>query len=296
MQKILLVLCLFVLVSACDAPPVENVYRKDGYFPGGLNVPVALIVVEWGGKPRVMGSGWLIDGGHGALFTAKHVTGALMNNTIELGANECKVFLAGRVYTCFVDQVPPLRDAVVLKIFSSIDQVKLLKPYKFPTTKLKVGDNVFVQGFHPHSSEITKSNMADGYRDLIVPIFKTFYERRFGDKCYEREIVFDNIEARVAELDTHVIIDDLKNDPLGKLKYFNNTYVRIVTLRNHKFSFGGLSGGVVARLNKDGEPEAVGIITSEKPVEFKYDKDGHLISPCGTPPMVADTLSITPIE
>ncbi len=294
---LIFVLCSSMLTS-CNPPPVENLYRKEGRFPGGLNVPVALLVAEWGGKPRVMGSTWLIDGGRGALFTAKHVTDALMNSTIELGANECKVFLSGRVYTCFVDRVPPLRDAVVLKILGPFNSAELPTPYKISTEppKLKVGDTVFVQGFHSHLKEIRDINEKEGFRDMVVPILQTFYERRFGNECIDREIVFDSIEARVIKLNIRIKIDDQENDPMGELKYSANTYFSIVTSRNHKFSFGGLSGGVVVKLDKNGEPEAVGIITAEKPVEFKYDKDGRLISPCGLPPLAADTLLITPIE
>ena len=108
LKMVLAFLVTGFLSTACSPPPVENIYRKNGTFSGGLNVPVALIVAEWGGKPRSMGSAWLIDGGHGALFTAKHVTDTLFNNTIELGANECRVFLGGKVYTCIVAQVSPL--------------------------------------------------------------------------------------------------------------------------------------------------------------------------------------------
>lgn len=295
MRKTLAVSLLF-FIFGCGPPSVENVYRKEGRFLGGLNVPVALIVAEWGGKPRAMGSTWLIYGGHGALFTAKHVTDTLMSNTIELGSNECKVFLGVKVYTCFVDRVPPLRDAVVLKMFDHINLAELPTPYKIATTKLNVGDKVFIQGFHPHPKEIRDANEEEGFRDTVVPIFKTFYERRFGNECVDSEIVFDSIEARVVALNIRVPINDMENDPLSELKYLNNTYFSVVTSRNHKFSFGGLSGGVAVRLGKDGEPEAVGIVTAEKPVQLKYDKYGHLLSSCGSPLMVADTMLITPIE
>ena len=107
--KNLALVLFFGVLIACGPPPAENVYRKEGRFPGGLNVPVALLVAEWGGKPRVMGSAWLIDGGYGALFSAKHVTDAFLNSQIELGGSECKIFLNGRVYSSIVVQVPPPR-------------------------------------------------------------------------------------------------------------------------------------------------------------------------------------------
>lgn len=304
MRKTLSVLLLFS-VCACNPPPTENVYREEGRFLGGLNVPVALLVAEWGGKPRVMGSTWLIDGGHGALFTAKHVTDAFINNTIELGANECKVFLGIKVYTCFVDRVPSVRDAVVLKMFSSFNPVELPKPYKISTEppKLKVGDPVFIQGFHPHPAEITKSNMEDGLKDLIVPVLKNFYELREADPTRQREIVFDNLEGRRVKPDP----DSIRKNPFLKdeekkalLEYENDSYIKVHMVRDHKFSFGGLSGGVA--LNEKGE--VVGIITAQDPLRFEYDKQGFLIDPHSggridvfrKKKQFFDTIYVTPIE
>ncbi len=295
MRKTLYVF-LLLAISACNSPPVENVYRKEGRFPGGVNVPVAFLVKEWAGKPIVMASGWLIEDGNGTLFSAKHFTDVFMNNTIELGANECKVFLNGKVYACVIAQIPPLRDAVVLKIISPFNQTELPKPYKISKTELRVGDKVFIQGFHPHPKEIRDINEKEGFNDVVVPIFQTFYERRFGNECIDGEIVFDSIEARVTALNVKIKIDNQASDSMGELKYSANTYFSVVTLRNHRFSFGGLSGGVVVRLDKDGEPEAVGIVTAENPVQLGHDKGGHSISPCGSPPLVANILMITPIE
>lgn len=289
---------LLFVVGCGPSDEETNIYRRDRFFPGGLNVPVALVVGEWAGKPRIMGSAWLIDGGNGALFTAKHVTDAFMNDTIELGGSECKLFLNGRVYDCFVDRVPPLRDAAVLRISSPVNLAELPKPYKISAEKivLNVGDKVSIQGLHPHLKEIRDANETEGFKDLVVPIFRTFYEQRFGNDCIDREVAFDNLEARIVKLNVRIRIDDQENDPMSELKYQENTYFQIITLRNHKFSFAGLSGGVAIRLNKNGEPEAIGTITAERPVEFDYDKQGDLISPCGSLPLVADTIAITPIE
>ncbi|OGN08631.1 MAG: hypothetical protein A3J46_02935 [Candidatus Yanofskybacteria bacterium RIFCSPHIGHO2_02_FULL_41_11] len=286
------------LIVGCDPSDEEtNIYRKGRYFPGGINVPVASLISEWAGKVRVMGSAWLIDGGNGALFSAKHVTDAFMGNIVELGGSECKVFLSGKIYDCTIARVPPLRDAVVLNISSPFKLSELPKPYKIAETKVKLGDQVFIQGLHLHSLEIRELNKKEGFGDFVVPIFKTFYGRRFGNKCNEREEVFHNIEAKVTALDVRIKIDDQENDPMGGLKYKTNRYFMVKTLRNHKFSFAGLSGGVAVRLSKNGEPEAVGIITGEKPVELEYDKNRNLKnSPCGQPIMTADTIAVTPIE
>lgn len=293
MRKVLLTF-LLLAVSACNSPPVENVYRKESRFPGGLNVPVAFLVNEWGGKPRVLASGWLIDGGNGTLFSARHFTDTFMNDIIELGANECKVFLRGRIYTCITVLVPPLRDAVVLKLFGSFNLEELPKPYKISTTKLAVGDRVFVQGFHPHPFGVTRSNLADGLKDLIVPILKTFYELRGADLSRQKEVVFDSLEAVVVDINAHIKVDHKESDLLEEIKFQANKYIKVVTVRNHKFSFGGLSGGVAIRINDQGVLEAVGIITAERPERLEYDKKGQLEGG-SVHEIVSDTLLITPI-
>lgn len=285
-----------VFAAACGPPPVENIYRKGGYFPDGLNVPVAPLVIEWAGKVRVMGSAWLIEGGEGVLFSAKHVTDALMGGQIELGGRECKIFLNSSAYDCIVVRVSPHKDAVVLKLASPFKSSELPKPYKIGTEGVRVGDWVSIQGFHLHPKEIRDANEREGFKDTVIPIFRTFYGLRFGNECVDTEVVFDSIRARVTGSDIHIQVDDQENNPMGKLKYAVNTYFGVTTLRNHKFSFGGLSGGVVFRSSEGGEPEVVGIITAEKPVKLEYDKEGNLISPCGMPPMVADTIMVTPIE
>ncbi len=292
-----------LIIFGCGPPPVENIYRKEGRFPSSINAPVAFLVSEWGGKARVLASGWLIDGGNGTLFSAKHFTDVFINDTIELGANECKVFLSGKVYTCIVVQVPPLRDTVVLKILGSFNPAELPKPYKTPTTKLNVGDKVFIQGFHPHSSEITKSNMADGFKDLIVPILESFYELREADPSRQRKVVFDNLEGKRVKPDP----DSVRKNPLldndekkALLEYENDSYIKVHMTRDHKFSFGGLSGGVAR--NEKGE--AVGIITAQDIFKFEYDKNGFFIDPhSGDQVRVIrkkkqffDTIYVTPIE
>ena len=59
-----------IFMFACGPPPAENIYRKERRFPSNVNVPVALVAAEWGGKPRVMGSAWLIEGSRG-IFDVK---------------------------------------------------------------------------------------------------------------------------------------------------------------------------------------------------------------------------------
>lgn len=300
MKKIVPLLFLFA-IFACDSPPNENIYRRDGNYPSGVNVPVAFLVSEWAGKPRILASGWLVDGSDGMLFSAKHFTDAFMKNTVEFGANECKVFLGGKVYSCVVVQLPPLRDAVIIKMLGSFNRAELPKPYKISKTKTKPGDKVFIQGFHPHPAEVTKSNLVDGLKDIEVPIMDKFYEIRDAELKNQQEVVFDNLKGKVVKPDPNAILnnplftDDRKGD---LLVYENDSYIKVLTIRDHKFSFGGLSGGVV--LNENGE--AIGVVTAQDIYRFEYDKDGFLINPSKHSTSLTikkqnfDIMYITPIE
>lgn len=295
MRRTLLFVLLFA-VFACNPPPIENIYRKEGRFPSNLNVPVAFLAAEWGGKLRGSGSAWLIDGGNGLFFSAKHVTDVLMNNIVELGAGGCKIFLSnGKVFTCTTVKVPPLRDAVVLRLLEPFNFEEMPKPYKISETKLKVGDKVFVQGFHSHPIYITESNKADGIEDVVVPILKNFYEIREADPFRQREVVFDSLEAIVVDTDVHINTDGDEPGSIDAIRYKVNDYVEIVTTKNHKFSFGGLSGGVVVRINEQGVSEAVGIVTAERAERWEYDKKGRLKGE-RIPIIVSDTIMITPIH
>lgn len=286
---------LSLLLIGCKPSPVENVYRKENRFQGGLNLPVAFLVSEWAGKPRILASGWLIEGSSGVLFSARHFSDAFVDDVVELGGSECKAFMGVRVYDCLVAQVPPLRDAVDLKLKGSFDPGQLPKPYKIATEKAKVGEKLFIQGFHPHPLEITDSNRKDGLNDKLIPILKDFYEFRMADPLVQKEIVFDNLEAKVIGINERIRINSEQHDPLGNLKFEVNEYIKVVTVRNHKFSFGGLSGGVAIRLNSGGEAEAVGIVTGEKPVRFGYDKKGQVIDKTEHI-AIYDTILITPIH
>lgn len=285
-----------VLLSGCGPSDEEkNEYRRENKYPGRIDVPVAFLASEWGGMPRILASGWLVDKEQGMFLNAKHYTDVFMGDSIELGSGECKIFFNAKVYECYVVKVPPLRDASVLKISSPYNPADFPEPYKIAETPVKVGDTVYVQGFHPHSQKISESNTEEGFPDLIFPIRKLYYEVRMADPKKQMEIVFDSLEAKVTKINNHIRIDEgqLADD---LLKFELNTYFEVKTVRNHKFSFGGLSGGVVVRVRKDGQKEAVGIITAEKPVRIEYDSKKRMIAPDFGNIPVADTLNITPIE
>ena len=130
---------------------------------------------------------------------------------------------------------------------------------------------------------------------MIVPIFKTFYGLREADPERQKEVVFDSLEAVVTGINEHIKIGaEHEQDVESGLKFGVNEYVKVVTKINHKFSFGGLSGGVVVRLNTQGIPEAVGILTAEDSVRLEYDKKGKLMNK-KVKIYVSDTMFITPI-
>lgn len=298
-------LSLFVLLlffANCSPPPDLgiNEFRKQGKFPTTVDLPVAFIATEWAGKSRIRASGWLVDGANGVLMSAKHLSDTFMGDIIELGANECKVFLSGRVYTCVIVRVPPLRDAVLLKLLDFISLSELPKPYKISERELIIGSKVKIQGFHFHSAEIIESNKKDGFNDLIIPILKNFYDLRAVNPLDQKEVVFENLKGVVLKPDPDSIVNDPFLDQEQKkaiLEFENNSYIKVRADRDHKFSFGGLSGGVA--LNS--RDEVAGVITAQNIFRFEYGKRGMFFGPHGEVIVVPrkqlfDTIYITPIK
>lgn len=302
MKKILMTGLLFA-VFGCGPPPSvkPNIYREEGIYPQNFSTPDALLADEWARKWKSLGSASLVNRDDGIFLSAKHVTDVFMGDAVELGSNECKIFFISKVYNCEVMRVPPLRDAVLVRIKGIFNSSDFPEPYPIATTPVKVGDKVFVEGFHPHPLIVTKSNAEDGFGDVTVPILKNYYEFRTADPMLDMEIVYDSLEATVVKLNVHIRVKDhsgqIDHSVMAQMRFQTNYYFQIKTARNHKFSFAGLSGGEVVRLNKDGRPEVVGIVTAEPPVRMEYDKKGQGLHPDKpSRVVVADTIMITPID
>jgi len=253
MKKIILIVILFL--SACDPPS----YKEERYpfFPQGFSEPVAFVAVEWNNRKLIgTGSAFLIDREKGLMLTAKHVSDVYK----EYGSDVADSFINTHVYDHFILRVPPLRDASLVKLID-FDPKDLPDPYPISQKRVAVGDTLYVRGYHRHRNEFIKMNEEAGFPDNQVPIIEKYY-KNFGRSLdlQEGEIVYHNIKVRVEALEAKIDLNQ-EGELFYKEKNDTNTYIQVKTERDHLFSFGGLSGGVV--VNTDNE--IVGAITAEQP-------------------------------
>lgn len=274
-------LALLILVS-CGPPKLDT--SKPDYYEQDFSEPVAWLAAEWNStKLEIVASGGLIDKENGIIITAKHFTDELEG----LGSDTCKVFMNGKVYTAFIIRVPPLRDAALLKLME-FDPNELPDPYPISETGVLEGDTLFIRGFHPHQKLLIQQNHDKDFPDHPVPIVERYY-KNFGRliKHQISEIVYDNILSIVQETDALIELSDEDTDIFARAKNESNTYIRVQTERDHKISFGGLSGGIV--VNEDNE--IVGVITAEQEGFEKIPFDGPFV----LVKRVYRTISVTPI-
>ncbi|MEK9180449.1 MAG: hypothetical protein AAB897_03495 [Patescibacteria group bacterium] len=282
--RVLLLIAVLISATACGKTPEP---RRKSYNHTWPQRPVALVVAEWNGRPYIIASAFSIDES-GRFFTAKHFTDELFS----LGIETCTLFYNGSVYEASVAKIPPLRDAAALTINGKFDPSPYPMPYKRTARKLKVGEKVFIEGFHPHPFYIREANAAEGFPDTVISILKDYYGIEMHDKNRESEIVSDRLEARVLATREKIKLAG-KDDEWGKVKDDINYYIKVKTDRNHKFSFGGLSGGPVT----NGRGELIGLITAEQVVRMEFDDRGMLINPFAAQfKAVSDTTYVTPIE
>lgn len=267
---------LFLSAVACEPPPSSiDIARQKGVYPQDFKTNVALLVLEWASRePRVMASGYLLNREKGIFFTAKHFTDAFK----ALGSRSCKVFFNGKVYEADLVKVPPIRDAALIRIasdFSPDDFPELPSiASKIPDT----GDKVYVNGIHAHPFNIRLSNAYEGFSDRTIPIFEKYYGQETKDLSKETQVVFDDLEGVVTKPNPNSILNNLLMDEEEKkaaLEYENDDYIKVLTVRDHKFFFSGLSGG--AAVNEKGE--IVGVITAQNPTLFELDEEGFFYDP-----------------
>ncbi|OGN07675.1 MAG: hypothetical protein A3B86_02450 [Candidatus Yanofskybacteria bacterium RIFCSPHIGHO2_02_FULL_38_22b] len=285
------------LMVACGPPRLINEYKEGGYYPQEFKTNLAFLALEWAERqPYIVASGSLADRERGIFYTAKHFT----DEFGTFGPDYCKVFFNGKVYTARVVKVPPIRDAALIRIdsfFSSRDFPELLLVAK---ERPKVGDRVFIKGIHPHPHGIRALNEADGFPDRVIDIFRTYYGKVQRDLTKESQVVIDELEGIVVKPDPAAIIkDDKLSDEIKSilLQHENESYIKVKMARDHRFSFGGLSGGVAA--NDRGE--VFGVITTQNPFRFERDESSFFFvqnhsQEGGTVKRVFDTIYVTPNE
>ncbi|MBI2674526.1 MAG: hypothetical protein HYX22_02210 [Candidatus Yanofskybacteria bacterium] len=302
-------LCLTLSVSSslfwgCE-PPTElnrNIYRDENFFPlpGDLKNTSAFLVLEWNGrKPWIMASGNLIDKKEGLIRTAKHFT----DDFGKLGLDYCRVFLMnGKIYKATLTKVTPIRDAAIIKLIPPFSPDDFTDPLLSASEMPKFGDTVYVQGLHPHAYDIRRANKEEGFSDQVVNIFETYYGQLFKDTSQELQVVFDNLEGKRVKPDP----DSIRNNPWlsvedkkALLEFENDRYIKVLTARDHKSPFSGLSGGVAL----NGKGEAFGVITAQNPMRFEIDDQGLFFIPGIGPAKMGevkkqfwDTIYITPLD
>ena len=245
-----LVLLLLVIGVAC-----KDDEKTNDTYPQDLVTKVAYLVIENNDEPNVTASGFLVEREKGLFLTAKHFTSVLN----KVGTRQFKLFFNGKVYDAELVQLPPLRDAALIRIVSNFDYNSFSEAAVFSQDKVKIGDKVFVVGFHQHHYRVRSINEKMGHPDKVVPIRRLYYHIETRDTLEEAEVVFDSLEAQVVGIETRWWLVPGNRAPnfSDSLRYRTNPYFDVFTERYHFGQFGGLSGGPV--FNEKGE--IVGIVT-----------------------------------
>ena len=297
--SIFVAMCLVGL--ACQSNSDETAFGCGSRaYKQDLKTDVAWIVLEWNCQLNGYGSGFLIDKEKGAFYTNKHVS----NMFNALGRGSHKLFFNGKVYNVKVVQTPPLADAALIRITDNFDPSEFPDLTPISYEKLKVGDEIFMGGLHPHPYYIRKSDEEDGYKFQIIPIYKDYYRANTRNLEKEKEVVFEKLMGKVTEVDLtwDEVIKRLekkfgKKFPAGsfieEVGNRTNFFHEVRTSKDHKFSFGGLSGSPA----RNSKGEIIGILTRQD--IDRYDYDEKELEEKGMTPIknqLWDTIYLTPID
>lgn len=254
-------LCLLTLACNSGVEEVSSCNLAETYNQP-FKTDVAWIVLEWNCSPIGWGSGFLTDREKGILFTNKHVS----NVFNRLGRGSHKIFFNGRVYNAAIIKTDILSDAALVQITDQFNYSEFTDPAPFAQEKVKVGDKVVVEGFHIHPYQIRQSDIEDGYDFPLIPIFRDHYKSGTLNLDKEREIVFEKLEAEVSEVDKKIMVREQGTGITQVIRNTSNLYIEIKTVKDHKFSFGGLSGTVV----RNTKGETIGIFTAAPRQEYDF--------------------------
>jgi hypothetical protein len=251
-----------VLAFIACAPEIDQNIRcsSDTYtYPQSFRTDVAWIVLERNCFPAGWGSGFLVDRNKGAFYTNKHVS----NMFNSLGRGSHKLFFNGKVYNIALVRNPLLADAALVRITDPFNPSDFPEPSKFSEESTKIGEPVLIEGFHVHPSAIRVSDEAEGFKFPVLPVFVDNYSKWKNDQGLE--LVFERLEGRITAVDKK--IGEIQGQGSGTAQSLRgqvNSYIEVRTSKDHKFSFGGLSGTVV----RNAKLETIGIFTAGPEEEF----------------------------
>jgi len=231
---------------------------------GVFKEPVAAVVVERNGRfdvAAMTGSAFLRDKNRGIFATAKHVVEK------EL---EYKLYFCGKVYRATRELDGGITDVGFLIINDSFNPSDFPEPYPL-AEDVKEKERAFIRGIHLHPEDLQKDK-------IIHQILDEYYDINLGtifnNRYQEQEFVYDSLLAKVVKLDVilrNSSVRDRANDGLNNVIQLN---FALKAEDDHKFSFGGLSGGPA--LNDRGE--VIGINSNEDSREGRtvLEQDGQL--------------------
>ena len=268
---------LLIVTAGCN-DPIErrelNKYKAQNRYveKQDLVTQTAFLAMEVDGKLRYdfqgnleegsYASGFLISKKKGLFKTAYHFAEHLGEN----GFDWCRLFINGRVYRAELYRALSNRDSAVIKIIDNFSETDFPEAPVFSSRKVKVGDKIFIEGYHPHPYYIRLKDQESGKKFQIIPLLKNYYQTVNMDKEDYTEVVYEVLEAEV------MAVDKSWADLLREIKDKNSSKDNLqVTLENqiqnffvirtegdHLFSFGGLSGTVI----KNDRGEVVGEVTA----------------------------------
>lgn len=258
-------------------------------YPQYFKVPHVWLVLEVGGRPVILASGFLVGREEGVFLTARHFTDEFKNLFGEM-----KVFFNCRVYDADLMRLSPIEDAALIALRKPFDPKDFPEALPISQTGAQIGDTVYAVGFHPHPYFNDSLKYGIG---RPVSFYRDYYRLTTFDSTKLRDIVFDSLSGTVIKLGSRALIHSENNPNLfAQIQDSVARYIDVRIVNHLDLPFGGLSGG--ALLSKDGK--VLGIITAEE-LRLEYDPWGNLKLPQGTLKIysirtVREKLNITPIS